>query len=281
MSGCETTTCAAGPTPEARYDQILSYLLSNAVAGEIMAIQNYSEMVPLMPDTASRIEAVGQAHEECKHVALLQKVGRRRGLPVADEIVEPPWQAIRSHFHDAASRGDVTSCLLIQDLMTESVAIVLYRTLAAQSEIDPTTARVSAAILADEEAHLEIGLRRMRDVLARDPAAAHGALLWCHPRVMPELSSVASTSCESLCDLLGFDCDSLDITALATDIDSLRAQGIEQYVTALDRAGFDAGFVNDLVADMSEYRAPEDDGRVCCGPAPAASRASSQVDSCC
>ena len=272
------TSGPAASDPLRSYDEMLSYLLSNTVAGEIMAIQNYSEMVPLMPDTVSRIEAVTQAHEECKHIALLGKLGRTRGLRVADEIIEPPWLAIRAHFRDAAMRGDLTSCLIIQDLMTESIAIVLYRTLAAQSDVDPRTARVAAQILKDEECHLEIGLRRMRDILAVDPAAAHAALLWTHPRVMPELSTLASTSCESLCDVLGFDCESLDLAALATDIDSLRAAGIEQYVTTLDRAGFDAGFVNDLVAEMSEYRAPEDDGRVCCGPSPSrAAAAGSEV----
>ena len=282
MDGCETTTCppvAADATQ--RYDEILAYLLSTTVAGEIMAIQNYSEMVPLMPNTRSRIETVKQAHEECKHIGLLQKVGRTRGIPVADEIIEPPWKAIRAHFHDAAVRGDLTSCLLIQDLMTESIAIVLYRTLAAQSEIDPRTARVAANILKDEEEHLEIGLRRMREIIAVDSAAAHTALLWTHPRVMPELSTLASTTCESLCDVLGFDCASLDISALSTDIDRLRAEGIEQYVTTLDRAGFDAGFVNDLVSEMSEYLAPEDDGRVCCGPvAPHGVDHSSRIRTC-
>ena len=98
MGECERDTSA---TQEQRYDEILSYILSNTVAGEIMAIQNYSEIVPLMPDTASRIEAVRQAHEECKHIELLQKVGRRRELLVADEIIEPPWKAIRAAFHDA------------------------------------------------------------------------------------------------------------------------------------------------------------------------------------
>ena len=106
MGECATTTsCSDSDDVTRRYDQILSYLLSNTVAGEIMAIQNYSEMVPLMPDTASRIEAVNQAHEECKHIALLEKVGRTRGLPVANEIIEPPWKAIRAHFHSAATRG--------------------------------------------------------------------------------------------------------------------------------------------------------------------------------
>jgi len=247
-----------------RYDQLLSYVLSNAVAGEVMAIQNYSDMVGLMPDTAARIEAVDQAHEECKHIALLAKLGRTRGLAVADEIIEPPWKAIRAHFRAAVQREDLTSCLIIQDLMTESMAIVLYRMLAREADADPRTARVAGAILKDELEHLEIGIRRIRERIGRDSGSAHTALAWCHPRVMPELFALASTRCESLCDVLGLDCESLDLSVLRTDIDSLRAAALEQYVTSLDRAGFDGGFVNDLVASMVEYAAEEGTGHVCC-----------------
>ena len=247
-----------------RYDQLLSYILSNAVAGEVMAIQNYSDMVGLMPDTASRIEAVAQAHEECKHIGLLAKLGRSRGIFVADEIIEPPWKAIRAHFRAAVRREDLTSCLIIQDLMTESMAIVLYRTLAREADADPRTARVVGAILKDELEHLEIGIRRIGERLGRDAGVVHSALVWCHPRVMPELFKLASTHCESLCDVIGVDCASLDLSVLRTDIDSLRAAAVEQYVTSLDRAGFDGGFVNDLVASMSEYALDEDAGPVCC-----------------
>lgn len=81
---------------------------------------------------------------------------------------------------------------------------------------------------------------------------------------MPELFKLASTSCDSLCDAIGVDCASLDLSVLRTDIGSLRAAALEQYVTSLDRAGFDAGFVNDLVASMSEYALEEDAGPVCC-----------------
>ena len=55
------------------YFNLIAYIGSNAIAGEIMAIENYSEMVPLMPDTESKIEAVKQAHEETKHIIMLQR----------------------------------------------------------------------------------------------------------------------------------------------------------------------------------------------------------------
>ena len=39
------------------YRDLLSYIVSNAVAGEIMAVENYAQMVHLMPDVSSKIDA--------------------------------------------------------------------------------------------------------------------------------------------------------------------------------------------------------------------------------
>jgi len=73
------------------YFNLLAYIVSNAIAGEVMAIENYSEMVPLMPDTESKIETVKQAHEESKHILMLASLGERHDYNVMREIVEPQW----------------------------------------------------------------------------------------------------------------------------------------------------------------------------------------------
>src|SRR4051794_26477820 len=76
-----------GEARDKNYFNLLSYIVSNAVAGEIMAVENYSEMVYLMPDVASKIATVGQAKEECKHIQLLSKLGRQLDFEVARRIV--------------------------------------------------------------------------------------------------------------------------------------------------------------------------------------------------
>ena len=64
---------------------------------------------------------------------LLQKLGSKVGFTVLDRVVEPQWRAIRGHFRDAVRKGDLTACFLIQDLMTETMAVVLYRALSAEA----------------------------------------------------------------------------------------------------------------------------------------------------
>ena len=146
-----------GTKREAGYFNLLSYIVSNAIAGEVMAIENYSEMVHLMPSVEQKIEAVHQATEECKHILLLSKLGVNLEFGVQRRIVEPQWNNIRKHFSAAVAKKNLPACLIIQDLMTETMAIMLYTTLAREGDTDPQTAAVAANILEDELEHLEIG----------------------------------------------------------------------------------------------------------------------------
>lgn len=236
---------------ERGYFDLLAYIASNAIAGEIMAVENYSEMVPLMPDTESKIETVKQAHEESKHILMLASLGKRHEYGVMREIVEPQWFNIRRHFSAAVANKDLSACLVIQDLMTETMAIVLYRTLQRQG--DPDTSALAGKILEDELEHLEIGLGRIRRMLAEDPEGVHESLKWAHHRVMPELFSMVSTSCHFLCDRLNIDCGSLTLGHLKTDIDAIRVEALDTYVETLDKANFDPSVTAPLIESMQMY----------------------------
>jgi fatty aldehyde decarbonylase len=263
--------------PEGRdqgYFNLLSYIVSNAVSSEIMAVENYSEMVQLMPDCASRIETNKQAAEECKHILQLSKLARSLGFTVEQRIVEPQWNTIRGHFSTAVRKNNLAACLITQDLMTETMAIMLYRTLSADSDTDRQTGNVARNILQDEMEHLDIGIRRIRGMMETSPEDVHDALVWAHHRVMPELFSMISTSCHSLCDVLKLDCGSLTLDKISTDIDSIRVKALQQYIDTLDRVGFEPSVTNPLIAGMSAYEGfqamkIEGNGAACCAPAQA------------
>jgi len=259
---------------EEGYFNLLSYIVSNAIAGEVMAIENYSEMVHLMPTTEAKIEAVYQANEECKHILLLSKLGTNLDFGVARRIVEPQWNNIRKHFSAAVTRKNLAACLIIQDLMTETMAIMLYTTLARESDTDAQTAAVATNILADELEHLEIGTKRIQALLAEDAEAVNDALVWAHHRVMPELFGMISTSCFFLCDELALDCASLCLGSIKTDIDTLKVEALQRYIQTLDGVGFDPAVTNPLIASMSAYEGmnrmvlgmADSAGAACCSP---------------
>jgi fatty aldehyde decarbonylase len=234
-----------------RYFDLMAYIVSNTISGEIMAVENYCEMVPMMPTTDAKIETVKQAHEESKHIKMLASLGKRLDYPVKTAIVEPQWLKVRSHFSDAVKKKDLAACLIIQDLMTETMAIVLYKTLCRAS--DPDTTQVAGLILNDELEHLQIGARRIKAMVDLDSAAVHDSLVWAHHRVMPEMFSMISTSCHSLCAQLSVDCGGIGLDSIATDIEELRVQALDAYMETLELVGFDHKVTMPLIASMSSY----------------------------
>lgn len=252
------------------YLKVLSFVASNAWCGENMAVQNYSEMVPMMATVEDKIEAVNQAKEEAKHILLLEKLAQRVGFPIDETMLQDDWPKVRATFHEAASKGDLAACLIIQDLMVESLAIGLYSTFADDSNKDVETQRVAAVLLKDEVEHLDIGLRRIRELIASDSEAVHDSLVWAHSRVMPLLFNMVHTACDFLCERKNLPCNSgLAFVQNAVlylsgkrkgtdfiDLDRLKIASLEHYVAMLDKAGFNAATTNRLVASMAAYEVP-------------------------
>ena len=241
------------PQRSASYWDLIAFIVSNAVAGEMMAVDNYTDMASILPAGSERDETLRQAEDEAKHRRMLAGLGRRRAFPVIEQIVEPPWHRIRGHFQTAAKRQDLAACLIVQDLMVESMAIVLYRLLAGRADTDDETQSVAQPILDDELAHLAIGVQRLQRLLDADSVAVEDALIWAHHRVMPEMLSMVSTSCDSLCDVLGVACDSLSLADIQSDVASIRADALERYVQSLDEVGLAPAVVNPLVASLAGY----------------------------
>ncbi len=250
------------------YTELLSYVMSNAVAGEIMAVENYSDMVSLFETVDEKLEAVEQARDEGRHIRQLTALGKRLNFEVKQTIIEPEWKAIRSVFRQAVANQDLPACLIIQDLMTESMAIVLYQTLSGDEEVetDELTATVTGAILADELRHLSLGIDRLRQLRFVDPYSVDQALKWAHPLVMSQLFSSVSTDCATLCDELSVNCGDLDPFSIGADLDLIRARAATQYLTALDAVGFPSEVTAPLMAQLASLEQDDRKIRVVRGP---------------
>ncbi|MFQ5556155.1 MAG: arsenite methyltransferase [Acidimicrobiales bacterium] len=270
-AACCSPVVAASPAPAERssaYNDLLSYVVSNAVAGEIMAVENYSDMVALLPDVESKLQAVEQARDEGRHIRQLAALGARLGFDVKQRIIEPEWKAMRATYREAVAGHDLPACLIIQDLMAETMAIVLYSSLSGEHEVstDDLTAHVAATILTDEIEHLDAGIARLRELRVEDAEAVDQALSWAHPRVMPQLFSLLSTSCESLCEELSLECAALDPGAMSADLDVIRARAATRYVETLDATGFAPEVSGPLIAQLAALEIGDVDSRITCGP---------------
>ena len=249
---------------EKHYLDLIAYITSNAIAGELMAIDNYTGMVPLLEDTDEKIETVKQAHEESRHVRMLQNLGRRLDFETVTLIVEPQWKRIRAYVADRVRERDLSSCLIAQDLMVETMAVVLYRTLCRDT--DPDTRKLAGTILEDELNHIQIGIDRIKALMDKDPIAVNLSLIQTHNAVMPELLSMVSYQCESLCGVLDLECDEIRLDAIHTDLDSVRLEATDTYMELLDRVGFESAVTAPLFARMGDYekRPWAESGGACC-----------------
>lgn len=256
-------------SPETRasrpgYRDMMSYIVSSAAAGEVVALENYAEILPLMKTLDDKLQMLSQAEEESRHLRMLQGLGKNQGFVVVREQVEPEWRAVRSAFSEAVGRGDLISCLLIQEVMVETMAIVLYRVLSRPGSIDPATAKTCGAILRDEVEHLEGGIAMLKQLVAQSPEEALRALEWSHDRVMPELFSIATTECERLCGDLGVDCEALELASIEADLHDIRSDAADHYIENLDRIGFPTSRINEITASMSTFEAGAGEGSVSC-----------------
>jgi fatty aldehyde decarbonylase len=236
--------------------RLLSYVVSNARAGEIMAIHNYSDIVRLVPDTDAKIEAVRQAKEECGHILLLEKLDERLGFGIDEGMVHEEWKAIRAASLEAAAREDLAACLIIQDLMVEAIAIGLYRLFSGAANSDDETARVARTLLRAELEHLDIGIKRINELMQDDEDGVHDSLIWAHNRVMPKLFDMVHGSCDYLCDTHDLDCDTVDKGMVTIDLEALKIASLEQYVEMLYSAGFSQKVLGPLLASMAAYEVP-------------------------
>jgi fatty aldehyde decarbonylase len=251
------------------YRKLLCFVVSNAWMGENMAVENYSEMVPLFDSVDEKIEAVHQAKDEAKHILVLEKLGKRAGFDIDHALIEEEWKSIRATFREAVAKRDLAACLIIQDLMVEALAVGMYKTFASSANGDRETAKVAGQLLDDELRHLDIGVRRINALMSSNSEGVHDSLVWAHNRVMPSLFAMVHNACDFLCAKHIY-CESemayVEGGELYLDgrprsesfinLEALKLAALEHYVSMLDTTGFERRVANQLVAGMAAYEVP-------------------------
>lgn len=238
-----------------KYNHLISFIVSNAVAGELVASDNYSEMATIVLDADTKLHFLNEAREEAGHAKALVALCHRLSIPVADRIVEPEWHNVRNAFSEAVKRGDLAACIIMQDLMLETMAVVLYRTLAGldEAKTDPETTKLARSLVDDESEHLDWGGDRIKELAAESVEKVNEALVWSHHRVMPEMFHLIRDGCDTLCSVLGVECGTFHIEEISTDLETVRIHALDAYIETLDRAGFDPKITAPLISSMSAY----------------------------
>jgi len=211
--------------------------LSQAITGELVGMANYASLVALIPDIGGQTAAVRHAASELRHAESFSQVARECGLVT---IVNPGalrWGQVRAAFLRHASTGDLVACLLIQEVMLESMAVALYSELGNLP--DARIARVFAATAREEVAHVEGGLDQLSRAANADPAGFADKVELVHDEVMGVIAEMLAgdEGANDHCGLCAGSCVKQALPAVGIERSRLRGAAIRHYLEALDALG--------------------------------------------
>src|SRR4051812_29598696 len=226
----------ADPVTAAAHRGVYADILSQAITGELIGMQNYASMVPLYHQVADQEDAVAHANNERGHASAFRRAARDLGVDVIEDVRAPYWRRIREAFLRHVAAGDLTACLVVQELMLESFAVAMYHAVA-----DVTAGKlgqVFRAIAEEEEGHLDHAIEELQDELHRDREQFEDKVGRLHDEVMTVLAEMlAARDTAGHCGLCHGSCIKDSLSEISLSAAELRGKAISYYLKALDRLG--------------------------------------------
>jgi len=222
---------------QSEFSQVYGDLLSQAITGELVGMLNYAALATLAPDIGGQTAAVRHAAAELRHAENFRQVAKECGLST---IVNPGalrWGQVRDAFQRYAADGNLVACLLIQEVMLESMAVALYSELASLP--DKRIARVFAATAREESDHVDAGLDHLQLAATRDPAGFADLAETVHDEVMLAIAEMLAgeEGEDAHCGLCAGNCVKQSLPSVGLDRSKLRGRALRHYLESLDALG--------------------------------------------
>ncbi len=220
----------------AEYRSVFADILSQAVTGELIGMQNFASMVGMVDSVDEKIEAVEHAENEKCHALAFRQAAAELGVEVIVDVDAPYWKRIRMAFLDRVEQGDLTACVLIQEIMLESFAVSTYLTVADVAHAP--LAKTFRVIATEEQEHLEHALDFLRGEYSRAPDEFELKVEQVHEDIMTVLAEmVAREDSRGHCGLCRNECAKQSLQHVHLEIGTLRGRALNFYLQALDRLG--------------------------------------------
>ncbi len=220
----------------AEYRSVFADILSQAVTGELIGMQNFASMVGMVDSVDEKIEAVEHAENEKCHALAFRQAAVDLGVDLIVDVDAPYWKRIRMTFLDRVEQGDLTACLLIQEIMLESFAVSTYETVADVAHA--SLAKTFRAIATEEQEHLEHALEFLRGEYLHAPDEFERKVEQVHEDVMTVLAEmVAREDPRGHCGLCRTECAKKSLRHVNLEIGTLRGRALNHYLKVLDRLG--------------------------------------------
>jgi fatty aldehyde decarbonylase len=211
-------------------------ILAQAVTGELIGALNYMTLAELCEDAAEKAEALEHAQGERGHAASFTEAGRALGIEVGVNLEAQYWKRIRSIFLSHAQAGDLTGCILAQEVMLESFAMASYRVVAeaAPGELGPTFARIAG----EEGEHVAHAIELLQAERARNPNGFDARARRMHEEMMTALAEmIAREDPSGHCGLCKDSCVKPSLSHAGVSLSEIRGASLQRYLKTLDEIG--------------------------------------------
>ena len=142
------------------YRSVFADILSQAITGELIGMANYAAMVRLYADADGQCDALAHAANELGHAKAFRRAADDLGVTPIVNLEAPYWRRIRQAFLRHVDAGDLTGCLVIQEVMLECFAVSMYHAVA--DEAHQELARVFRAIGDEEQGHADHAIAELQ-----------------------------------------------------------------------------------------------------------------------
>lgn len=212
-------------------------ILSQAVTGELIGMQNYASMAGLLDtDVQGQIDAVEHANSELGHARAFRRAAQNLGVAVIEDVTAPYWHRIREAFLRQVHARDLSACLIVQEIMLESFAVSMYHAVADVAE--GKLAKTFRAIGDEEEGHLAHAVAELQAERAANPPEFEAKVGRLHEEVMTVLAEmVAARDPAGHCGLCHGDCVKGSLHHVGLSAPELRGKALAYYLKTLDRIG--------------------------------------------
>lgn len=215
---------------------VFTDIYSYAITGELIGMANYASMTPLGRDPGEQMEFVRHADSERCHSEAFRRAAHSTGHWPIVNLDAQGWRDVRRAFAQEVARGDLTACLIIQELMLESFAVALYEAVSAVAE--PGMAEIFQAVAQDEVGHVDHAVQELRPLREVDPDSFDQKTERLNDDVMRHLAHmVAARDDTGPCGLCQGHCLKEAVATVGLSRQELRGRAINQYLRTLDAIG--------------------------------------------
>jgi fatty aldehyde decarbonylase len=237
-------------TTDPRYGNVYRDVIGHSVTGEAIGIEHYSRMIPLTDSIEERLDLLEDAYREKAHLMGMRQVAENLGLTAKSDLNGYYWRQVRAAFRERSEAGDLLGCYVMQDIVLEAFAVVMYEAVIPGST--PFAAGVVRAIAGEERTHLAHGIRALKAAYAKDPEGVRERVAFANERVARVLSEwTRPEQCGISCGVCATTCAKHDLPLIEVDLASVQARFLEDYGRALREIGLPTADVTRWLSQLS------------------------------